>query len=254
MILRSNSGILDKFNEKLNPIIWDENQKMKEDFKAKVINVIKSFCVDNNLELVGSLIYGGNAGYQYGPNSDADISVYIDWEKTDTNKYDELAEKLRDKKFVVDNVEVHFMLKSPEETEQVEANENVYDIINETWIQEPVKMPFDPKEELAKEIDKANIFKRILVERFEEVQKDLKEMKEVGVTDIPLKEYPDLQKLVNVVSQIRKNRDIEHRKLREKAINGEKITFFDRATQNEIAWKMIADLPMTSFLKQLSYK
>lgn len=253
MKLKSNSGILDNFNDELNPIIWD-GFEMKSKFKENVLERVNSICKDNDLSLLGVLIYGGNAGYQYGPNSDADISVYIDWNKANNEKYEELASKFRDLKFVYDGIEVHFMLKSPDETEQVEANENVYDIVNSTWLQEPVKLNFNPVEELAKEIDKANIFKRVLTEKFEEVQRDLKEMKEAGVTEIPLNNYPDLQKLVDVVSQIRKNRDIEHKLLREKAIRGEKITFFDRATENEIVWKMIADLPMTNFLKQLSYK
>ena len=252
--LKSKSSILDSFQKTLNPIIW-EGPAMKEEFKAKVLQQVMAFISEYALELKGVLIYGGNAGYQYGPLSDTDISVYIDWDKADPEKYEELAEALRGRKFVYsDGLEVHFMLKSPSEKELVEANENVYNILGNKWIQEPTKYDFEPRDEFAGAIDKANIFKRLLQERYDEVQTEIKDLKEAGVLVIPDEALSELKKLVGIVAQVRKNRDLEHIAMRKKAVAGEKITIFDRATDNEFVWKTIADLPMTHILKKMEYK
>lgn len=251
--MKSKSGVLDKFQPILNPAIWD-GPSMKEDFKLAVLEVVDSFCGDKMLDRRGVLIYGGNAGYQYSESSDADISVYIDWEKADKEKYEEYAANMRDEKFLFKGIEVHFMLKSPEEVELVEANENVYNILENKWLQEPSKYDFDPKEEFAPMIDKANVFKNKLQEKYDEVQAEIKELQTAGVESVPDEALTELKVLIGVVAQIRKNRDIEHSNLRKKAIEGSRITIFDRATENEIVWKTIADLPMTQNLKELSYK
>ncbi len=251
--MKTKSGILDKFQPTLNPVIWD-GSKMKDDFRIAVEDVVKSNCSDNGLELKGILIYGGNAGYQYGPNSDIDISVYIDWEQTNPEKYEELAENFRNEKFLYDGIEVHFMLKNPEERELVEANENVYNILEDKWLQEPAKHDFDPKEEFASLIAKALTFKDKLIKAYDEVEKEAKELKNAGVISIPDGSLTSLKTLIGIVAQVRKNRDIEHQELRKKAIKHERITLFDRATENEFVWKTIADLPMTQTLKELSYK
>lgn len=251
--MKSKSGVLDIFKPTLNPAIWD-GPNMKMDFKDAVFRAVDIFCIENSVDLKGVLMYGGNAGYQYGSSSDADISVYIDWDKAGVDKYDSLADLLRAKKFIYQDIEVHFMLKSPEERELVEANENVFNIVEQKWIQEPTKYDFDPKEEFAHFIDKANIFKRKLQERYDEVQNEIKELRAAGVESLPNDALHELKVLIGIVAQIRKNRDLEHQKIRQKAIKGEKITIFDRATENEIVWKTIADLPMTSVLKELSYK
>lgn len=251
--MKSKSGILDSFKETLNPAIWVE-MSMKEEFKNKVLSIANSFCTDNNTTLKGVLIYGGNAGYQYCDASDIDISVYVDWDNLDEEKYESYADDLRSNKFIYENIEVHFMLKSSKEKELAEANENVYNIVDDKWIQEPVRYDFDPKEEFAKSIDKANIFKIKLQEKYNEAITELKELREAGVIIIPKEALTNLEKLVDIVSQIRKNRDIEHAAVRKRAINGEKITIFDRVTDNEITWKTISNLPMTTVLKNLSYK
>lgn len=251
--MKSKSGVLDSFQKVLNPVIW-EGPVMKEEFKSKVLQQVEAFCDEYTLDLRGVLIYGGNAGYQYGPLSDTDISVYIDWDKADKERYEDYAAALRDRKFKIGDLEVHFMLKSPSEKELIEANENVYNVLDNKWIQEPTKYDFDPKDEFAGAIDKANIFKRLLQEKYDGVQAEISELKEAGVVVLPDEALKELKVLIGIVAQVRKNRDLEHQAIRKKALEGTKITIFDRATDNEIAWKMIADLPLTHVLKELSYK
>jgi len=53
------------------------------------------------------------------------------------------------------------------------------------------------------------------------------------------------------VKQLRVNRNIEHKNLRKKAVNKEEITFFDRATQNEVAWKLLTETKMLKKLDEI---
>jgi hypothetical protein len=251
--MKAKSGILDKFQQELNPNLWstiEGEPVMNPDFRSEVQKIPESFCIKHDLTLRGQLFYGGNAGYQYGPTSDADFSVYVDWDANPEKKVDfeELAKELKSDFFDYKGTECHFFLKSPEETELVEANENVYNVTLNEWIQKPTRHDFDPKEELADEVAKGEDFKTRMQMAFDRTMSEIKEMRDLGVDEIPKESLEAFRPLLAIVKQLRTNRDIEHRKVREKAIRGEDVTFFDRATQNEIAWKMIDSTPMLKTL------
>lgn len=254
--MKTKSGILDKFQQELNPNLWsiiDGEPQMNPDFRSKVQDVAAAFITKHGLTLRGQLFYGGNAGYQYGPTSDADFSVYIDWEANPEKKVDfeELAKELKDDFIDYKGTECHFFLKSPEETELVEANENVYNVTLNEWIQKPSRYDFDPREEFSDEVAKGEDFKTRMQMAYDKAMGEIIEMRDLGVDEIPKDSLLVFKPLLDIVKQMRTNRDIEHRKVREKAINGEEVTLFDRATQNEIAWKMIDSTPMLKNLDEI---
>ncbi len=248
--MKAKSGILDQFQEELNPKLWSSIDALHPEFRSSLLELAENFITKHGFAMRGILFYGGNAGYQYGPKSDVDVSLYVDWDAKPEAKVDfeTLAKELKAMMFEYEGIEVHMFLKSPEETDLVEANENVYNVTENKWIQKPTRYDFDPKEELADEIAKAEEFKTKMQISFDKACAEIKEMSDLGMDQIPKESLLVFKPLLDVVKQLRTNRDIEHRNVREKAIRGEEVTFHDRATQNEIAWKSIDS---TSMLKKL---
>ncbi len=251
----SKSGILDPFQKEMNPKIWDtsgEEPKIKDDLKEKVFEKIKLFTDKYGIEPFGLTFYGGNAGYQYGDGSDIDLGIYIEWPEEKVPMYKDMLDFCRGElSFDHEGIEVHFFLKDPVEKEAVEANENVYEILNDTWIQKPKKFDVDPKEELAPFIEKGNVLVQKMQITFDKLMSDLKNLKSMDVEEVPKSYLEVFQPLVKVVKQLRVNRNIEHKNLRKKAVDGEEITFFDRATQNEVAWKLLTETKMLGKLDEI---
>ena len=153
--------------------------------------------------------------------------------------------------FDYEGIEVHLFLKDPAEKEAVEANENVYEILSDTWLQKPKKFDVDPREELAPFIEKGSILVQKMTEAFDKLMEGIKTLKELGVEEVPMSELQKFEPLIKIVKQLRVNRNIEHKNLRKKAVNKEEITFFDRATQNEVAWKLLTETKMLTKLDDI---
>ena len=252
--MKTKSGILDTFQETLNPKLWssvNDEPVMDPDFRSIVQNAYLPFINKYGFTLNGMLFYGGNAGYQYHEGSDADFSVYIQWPEDKKVDYDNLADELNEAKFDYKGIECHFFLKPPTETELVEANENVYNVTKNEWVQKPEKHDFDPKEQFADQIVKAELLREKMQAQFDVIYDEIKEMQKLGVDEIPKDTLKAFEPLISIVAKLRNNRNIEHAKMREKAVDGQRITFFDRATQNEIAWKTISETPMLKKLDEI---
>lgn len=245
------SSILDTFKDTLNPKLWD-GDRLLPDFEKTILDKVNQWSEIHQLEVLAVLFYGGNAGYQYSDSSDADVSVYVKY--PDEFDYEELAESLYDQGFDFEGIETHLFLKPPSEKEHVEANENVYSVLTHKWVQAPLRYDIDPLIEFAPAIDKGNDLKEQMEIIYNSAIKDMDELAKIGVESLPKESLVKLGALIGIISKLRKNRDLEHKQLREKAIRGERITFYDRATQNEIAWKLISETPMRKNLDQIKRK
>jgi hypothetical protein len=251
----SKSGILDPFQIEMNPKIWDtsgDEPVILESLKESILEKVDTFLDKYDSELFGLTFYGGNAGYQYGDDSDIDIGVYIKWTEDRIPMYEEMLDFCRGElSFLHEGIEVHFFLKDPVEKEAVEANENVYEILSNTWIQKPKRFDVDPKEELAPFIEKGSTLVQKMQIRFDNLMGEIKSLKDLNVEELPKSYLNSFIPLLMVVKQLRVNRNIEHKNLRKKAVNREEITFFDRATQNEVAWKLLTETKMLKKLDEI---
>lgn len=251
---KSKSSILDKFQETMNPKLWlsvDGKPILNPDFRDQVKRAVEPFTKKYGFTEKGILFYGGNAGYQYNAGSDADFSVYIDWPKDQEINYGNLADELYDAGFDYEGIECHLFLKPPAEVELVEANENVYNVSEDKWILEPEKHDFDPGDEFADMIVKAELLRQKMQYKFDSIIDEIKEMQELGIDAAPADILKSFDSLIKAVATLRNNRGIEHTKLREKAVKKEKISVLDRATENEIAWKTISETPMLKKLDKI---
>jgi hypothetical protein len=68
-----------KFNDKLNPRIW-QGDKMKPQVRAKLLQIAEDFKQSlglSDLEVKDITVSGSNAGYTYTPNSDIDLHLVV---------------------------------------------------------------------------------------------------------------------------------------------------------------------------------
>lgn len=84
-------------NDKLNPLIFDENNKIHEDVKNNLLNYVQAF-IDkaNNLDIdlgySDIVLAGSNAGYLYTPESDVDVHI-VSAEPINEDVFDKLKEE-----------------------------------------------------------------------------------------------------------------------------------------------------------------
>ena len=76
------------FKNTLNPLIWDKNNNLKPEVKAKLNQIAKAFI--KTLEIPTNavediVITGSMASYNYTPHSDIDLHLVIDFEKVHTD-------------------------------------------------------------------------------------------------------------------------------------------------------------------------
>lgn len=76
------------FKNTLNPAIWDKNNNLKPEVKAKLNQIAKAFI--ETLEVPANaveniVITGSMASYNYTPHSDIDLHLVIDFEKVHTD-------------------------------------------------------------------------------------------------------------------------------------------------------------------------
>lgn len=73
--------IVEAFNEKLNPKIWDHDNNLHKDVRDKVLEIVTYFndYVTIPLNILDIQIVGSNASYNWNENSDLDIHIICDF-------------------------------------------------------------------------------------------------------------------------------------------------------------------------------
>ena len=128
-------------SKELNPLIFDNEHKMKEDVKQQILDYVQGFVnlmntkdIDvsyEDLQLVGS-----NAGYLYTPESDIDIHFIWSY-PMDPDKFEQMRAEFTDyvlsnPLFIGDTNAVELNL---EDGFNMEANSaRRYSLINDTWV------------------------------------------------------------------------------------------------------------------------
>lgn len=84
-------------NDKLNPLIFDENNKIHEDVKNSLLNYVQAFIdkandLDIDLGYSDIVLAGSNAGYLYTPESDIDVHI-VSAEPINEDVFDKLKEE-----------------------------------------------------------------------------------------------------------------------------------------------------------------
>ena len=163
-----------KSKNKLNPIIFGEDEKVDEDVKDLLLKIATYFW--EGLEIPQPFddvtLTGSSVNYNYTPSSDIDLHIIVDFNKFDNpelvKKYFDEAKanwnRVHDLKLGKNPIEVYIQDKNEKHT-----SSGVYSLMNDEWIQKPSFEQVDiPDSEIEK---KTKIFKQ-QIDKLEKTGKD----------------------------------------------------------------------------------
>ena len=132
-----------KFNDHLNPRIWDRSEHLHPEVRERLLEIADDFRETlgvSDLELKDITISGSNAAYTYTPNSDIDLHLVVDLPEADRN---EVYRELFDAKKYQYNDEHNIRIGDAdvelyvENANQPPKSQGIYSILRNEWIQVP---------------------------------------------------------------------------------------------------------------------
>ena len=132
-----------KFNDRLNPRLWDANEHLRPDVQAallKIANDFAEFLGISDIELKDITISGSNAAYTYTPHSDIDLHLVVDLPRADSS--DVYRELFDAKKYQyndlhnikIGNYDVELYVQN---ANQPHISQGIYSVLNNDWISVP---------------------------------------------------------------------------------------------------------------------
>lgn len=132
-----------KFNNTLNPTLWDSSEHLHNDVRDKLLKIaedFKEFLGISNIEIKDITISGSNAAYTYTDSSDIDLHLVVDLPRADVS---EVYRELFDAKKYQYNDQHNFAIGGyPVELYVQNANEEhvsqgIYSVLTGKWIRVP---------------------------------------------------------------------------------------------------------------------
>jgi predicted nucleotidyltransferase len=135
-----------KFNDSLNPRLWDKKEHLKPEVREKLLAIADDFRESlgvKDIDLEDITISGSNAAFNYTPNSDIDLHLVVDIPE------DEVYKELFDaKKFEYNNqhniriggfpVELYV-----QDSKEPHVSQGIYSILNDKWLSVPKRKKAD---------------------------------------------------------------------------------------------------------------
>jgi len=129
-----------KFNDQLNPRLWDNREHLRPEVRERLLEIaddFREFLGVTDLAIKDITISGSNAAYTYTPNSDIDLHLVVDM--PDNPVYRELfdAKKFQyneqhDIKIGGADVELYV-----QDADKPHVSQGIYSILNNDWLQVP---------------------------------------------------------------------------------------------------------------------
>lgn len=135
-----------KMNDTLNPLIWDEDEKLKPEIRKVLLKNAKrfiEFCDAENLKYDDIILTGSLANYNYNENSDLDVHVVLDFTQISENKdfvgdFFKLKKQLWADKLPIQvkghDVEMYF-----QDAQEPHHSSGTYSLVKNDWIRKPIK-------------------------------------------------------------------------------------------------------------------
>jgi predicted nucleotidyltransferase len=182
------------YNDTLNPNIWNNDKTIKPEVRDALLKVAQDFYAESELTAPIQDIYvlGSAANYNWGPSSDVDVHVLIDFNKLSMER--ELVKKMVDSikanwnknhNIQIKNHRVELYIQDITETNRALG---IYSILNNKWIKVPQKLNLnlDKNAIQQKYTDMAlqikNAIKSNNLEDLKRVLKAVYDMRESGLT------------------------------------------------------------------------
>jgi hypothetical protein len=139
-----------EYHDQLNPKLWDEG-KLKPEVRDKLLAFARawsSFAKIPSELILDITMTGGNANYNYTPQSDIDVHLIMDRSKLNPDR-EFVDEYLQDKKVLwtlTHKIKVLGYDIEPyaqDNEGRYPQNQGVYSLLNDRWVQFPKKTDFD---------------------------------------------------------------------------------------------------------------
>ena len=179
-----------KFNDHLNPRLWDDREHLRPEVREhllEIANDFREFLGVTDLAIQDITISGSNAAYTYTPNSDIDLHLVVDM--PDDPVYRELfdAKKFQyneqhDIKIGGADVELYV-----QDADQPHISQGIYSLVNNNWLQVPRRVKSvvddtstqDKFEKVGRQIERA--IKSGNLKRMTRLAEKIKRMRQTGL-------------------------------------------------------------------------
>jgi hypothetical protein len=133
-----------KFNEQLNPRIWQGN-KMRPQVRATLLKIAEDFKQSlgiGDLNVKDITLSGSNAGYTYTPHSDIDLHLVVDLPEADVSEvYRELFDAKKFQYNETHNIKIggYDVELYVENANKSAVSQGIFSVLNNDWINIPLK-------------------------------------------------------------------------------------------------------------------
>jgi hypothetical protein len=138
-----------KFHDRLNPVLWDENQNLNPKVRnilLDIANDFREFLGVSDIGLKDITVSGSNAGYNYNDHSDIDLHLVVDLPEADRSQvYRELfdAKKYQyndQHNITIGGYDVELYVQN---ANQPHYSQGIYSLLNNQWLIVPKKIKTD---------------------------------------------------------------------------------------------------------------
>ena len=129
-----------KFNDHLNPKLWDSSEHLKPEVRAQLLRIaddFREFLGVTDLDLQDITVSGSNAAYTYTPNSDIDLHLVVKMPN------DEVYRELFDAKKFQYNEQHNIKIGGydvelyVQDADAPHISQGIYSVLNNQWLQVP---------------------------------------------------------------------------------------------------------------------
>ena len=144
-------------HETLNPKLWSSDNKLLDDVKVKIVEIIEQFIstCDIPINMVDAHLVGSNASYNYTQYSDLDVHIISNFDLVDAPKeilqvlYNALKTKFNaDYDISIRGIDVEIYV---EDIRSTAISNGVYSLYEDRWIRFPKKLTDVPQVEIEPE-------------------------------------------------------------------------------------------------------
>lgn len=268
------AGLLDFPRKKLPEAVWDYSEgeplpRLRPDLRAVILGEARRRTASFGAEMIGCNLYGGAATYQYHAGADIDCSIYIDWETFDGD-YEIMEQAFKTVEIEWEGFKLHLFVKPPDQPEQMEVADAVYDVLNDEWRLPPLVLPggFDPEIFFQPILEMAEKKARQIDQQMGIVGREWEKLKKAIEADAEGPREPDVvskrieiqkglvkdevDKLVKNFLRVWDGRLKLHDQLRKHYVNNKDIDQLSRFQFPEVCWKYLDQAGYVDFLKVLT--
>lgn len=135
-----------QYHDELSPLIWDEDKKMKDEIRKRLMEISKRFIEFSNLENIkfkDIILTGSMANYNYSEYSDLDIHIIINYSQISNNEefadeFLKMKKQIWSEKFPI-QIKGHEVEMYYQDADEAHHSTGTYSIMNNDWINEPTK-------------------------------------------------------------------------------------------------------------------